>query len=439
MIVADLLTFFGRLHPVVVHLPIGILILALLLDLYAYRKQQDHFKPTVQLSLLAGFLSAVTACVLGYVLSLSGDYQPDALSRHQYAGIAVAIISGILYLITIGRIKKLQVVSQKLFTALLVTMVGLLSYAGHQGGSLTHGSEYLSYAAFVQKHRPKPGSAQEAYIYEDVVQPMLERRCGQCHEGGKVKGRLSIATIEDLLKGGKNGPAIVPGDPEKSELIKRVSLPPDHDDFMPAEGKTPLTSNDRKILKWWIANAMSVQNKKMSELAGSDSMISRINAYLRLGPTITENEDEMAVPVNPDIPDSLDMKLIDRLREKGVLVRVMLQRPVMLDVTIMPEAHIKIGEITEDLKAVAPNIILFNAADNDLNENDVAFLAECVNLEKLRLEKNPLGDGIADHLSGLKYLSAINLYNTKITSSGVEKLKKLPSIQRIYVWGTKAG
>ena len=45
---------------------------------------------------------------------------------------------------------------------------------------------------------------------------MLEKTCAQCHEGSKLKGRLSVETLASLLKGGKHGPAVVPGKPMES-------------------------------------------------------------------------------------------------------------------------------------------------------------------------------------------------------------------------------
>ena len=88
--------------------------------------------------------------------------------------------------------------------------------------------------------------------YLDVVQPLLERRCGGCHNADKLESGFSMATYESTLAGGDSGRAIVPGKSGSSELYRRISLAHDDEEFMPAEGKTPLTGAQVEIVRWWI-------------------------------------------------------------------------------------------------------------------------------------------------------------------------------------------
>lgn len=84
------------------------------------------------------------------------------------------------------------------------------------------------------------------------VQPIFENKCLECHNPAKTKGKLLMDSAEALLKGGDSGPALVAGQPEKSELVKRVILPKDHDDIMPPKG-APLSAQEIDVLKRWIA------------------------------------------------------------------------------------------------------------------------------------------------------------------------------------------
>jgi hypothetical protein len=59
------------------------------------------------------------------------------------------------------------------------------------------------------------------------------------------------------------------------------------------------------------------------------------------------------------------------------------------------------------------------------------------NLEKLRLDKNPITDKIINQLAGLKHLEALNLNETNVTETGIEKLKQLPGLKRVYQWNEK--
>lgn len=88
----DITTFMGRLHPMIVHLPIGFLLLAVVFELMSYLSRFRYLKTAVSITLLFGFISATAACLLGYLLSLSGDYEYFQLNRHKLTGIAVAIL-----------------------------------------------------------------------------------------------------------------------------------------------------------------------------------------------------------------------------------------------------------------------------------------------------------------------------------------------------------
>jgi len=103
----DIGGFAGHLHPLIVHLPIGFLLLAILFELASYFKKYQHLKSAVSFTLFLGFVSAIVACVSGYVLSLAGDYDYQRLGNHKIAGIFVAIVSGLLFLMTTAEFRKI--------------------------------------------------------------------------------------------------------------------------------------------------------------------------------------------------------------------------------------------------------------------------------------------------------------------------------------------
>ena len=72
-----------------------------------------------------------------------------------------------------------------------------------------------------QSAAPAGTAAQSATLFETSVRPVLAANCYDCH-GEERMGGLRLDSREGLLKGGKSGPAIVPGDPEKSLLIQAV-------------------------------------------------------------------------------------------------------------------------------------------------------------------------------------------------------------------------
>jgi len=438
MIFTDIITFLGRFHPLVVHLPIGFLLMGAVFNVLSYFPNYRFLKDAMSFTLLAGFLAAVAACILGYLLSLSGEYDRQILSQHRLSGILLAILAGILWSMTTALYARFIMISKKIVTALCIALVLLTAYTGHQGGTLTHGSDYLSLETLTYQVREKPVNAEEAMIFEDVILPIFERRCEGCHQKGKRKGRLIVSSHAQLMKGGKHGPVLEPGKPDESELYRRITLDPTHEDFMPTDGKTPLTKSETEMIRWWIENAGAAEGRKLSEVKGYEKMTPLVASLLKLPGARPLPEPGVTTmrAVNAAIPPKTDMATVSILRQKGLTVRVMLHDPVMLDVTMPAKSGVAMSDIEKDLSIVAGNVIWLNLSDNNLTENDLKILKLMSNLEKLRLEKNPVGDRIVDLLSQHQHLEAVNLNGTLLTNSGLARLRRHPSLQRVYTWDT---
>jgi len=87
--------------------------------------------------------------------------------------------------------------------------------------------------------------------FKEEIQPILELNCVRCHNEDKVKGGLRMDTYEKIMVGGDTADAIVPGKPEKSELLIRVHLRPIDEGVMPDEGQM-LKNEDLKLLDAWV-------------------------------------------------------------------------------------------------------------------------------------------------------------------------------------------
>jgi uncharacterized membrane protein len=432
-ILLDIQTFFGHFHPIIVHLPIGFLLLAVLFQLLSYSKKFEHLASSIPFILLLGFMAASSASLSGLALSQTGDYDYQRLTNHKLGGFTVTAVAGILFLMTTSPIKRRFQLHRKVESLIFILLLIVVTYAGHQGGNLTHGSDYLSLETLVGQKSKKPINVEEALLYEQVIQPILSERCSQCHRQDKRKGKLSMQSIADMSKGGKSGPAIVTGKLDESELYKRVTLDPSNEKFMPADGKLPLTKAEMAIIKWWIEKGNLVEGKTIADLKNCEEIKSEVASYLGFTAAVADNETEYNA-VNPEIPATLDLALIDRLRSQGVNIRVMLHSPVMLDVTLPGGSGVNINSVKADLIAIARNIIWLNVSDNNFTTSDLNFISEMTNLEKLRLEKNPIEDGIAELLLGLNHLEAVNLNETRITTKGLAQLNQLPKLKRVYSW-----
>src|SRR4051794_30365929 len=94
--------------------------------------------------------------------------------------------------------------------------------------------------------------ADDKVDFAKSIQPILEKRCIECHGSKKQKGDLRLDSKGAALKGGKDAKAIVPEKPEESDMCRRISLKPGDDDIMPPKGD-PLTKEQIDLIKKWIS------------------------------------------------------------------------------------------------------------------------------------------------------------------------------------------
>src|SRR5512143_2672129 len=250
----DLLFFLGRFHVLALHLPIGIVVVAVVLDFAARRERYRALAQAATFLSGAAALSAVLTVALGYLHFAEGGFAGPSGNAHRLLGTTTAAV------MLVGWWFATRPTDAWLKPAIGVLALALVTVTGHYGGNLTHGPTFLiEYApGFLhtllgsETKRPRPTSVAQADPYLDVVQPLLNQRCGTCHNGDKRNGSFSIASYESTLAGGDTGRAIVPGNLEASELYFRITRPAGDEQLMPAEGKTPPTPEQIAILRWWI-------------------------------------------------------------------------------------------------------------------------------------------------------------------------------------------
>jgi mono/diheme cytochrome c family protein len=94
-------------------------------------------------------------------------------------------------------------------------------------------------------------AAEEDRAFAESVRPLFERKCFDCHssKAEELKGNLKLETVEQVLKGGATGPAIVPGDTENSFLLRAIRY--QEDDFqMPPNGR--MTDEEIELVEKWV-------------------------------------------------------------------------------------------------------------------------------------------------------------------------------------------
>ena len=252
----DWVFFFGRFHVLVLHLPIGIILAVIALEVASRRRMLQRPESAGSFLWAAAAVTSIVTVALGYMHYFEGGFAGTSATVHMIAGTSVAVLATLAWLLRMW-LTSLYSRAQHGISAVLVI---LLVVAGHYGGNLTHGPDFLAeYApgpiralAGLEPRRPPVTELAVADPWLDVVRPMLRARCSSCHNSERRRGMLDLSNYETTLAGGDTGPAISPGNAEGSELYYRITLARDHEDYMPAEGKTPLTDIETEIIRWWI-------------------------------------------------------------------------------------------------------------------------------------------------------------------------------------------
>lgn len=428
---SDFGLFVGHLHPLVVHLPIGFLILAFVFFFFGKRARFSYLHKALPFTLGLSAFSSIVAVVFGLLLSNAGGYDESTLFWHKWLGIGVAVITCLAWFWS----TQLRGRSKAIPSWLMLGMLVLLTTAGHFGGSLTHGKGYLfNYApTFLQKiagvqpdqqvlYGNYPVDPDSIFIYQHLIQKTVEQKCFSCHNDEVQRGNLNMATRVELLKGGDSGPVLVKDSPLESELFHRVTMNPQSRKFMPPKG-IPMTYQEVRLLEYWIKEGLSFELPITDKQIPSDIKVI-IEEHYQASTKKIPYVEQVTV-------DAAEEEMVQEVQTAGFKIQRLAANTNFMEASY-------VGELTKEklqkLLAVQEQVTHLNLSDTDLKDDWMPLVGKFSNLTKLRLEKNDIGDqGIAP-LKELSHLETVNLYGTKVTDQGLSVFKDMPNLQRIYLW-----
>ena len=250
----------------VVHFPISLLLFGAFLELFTIGKKESKFRNGINAMVWAGAVAALVSAVFGILLAENEGIKGDLVDLHRWAGIATAILS-LATLFFLHKMRKINNVSQiRIYRGSLFITALTVIFTGHLGASLTHGEEFLTetlpwgksnqtstyqfdLASFGNPSADLSPEKELKLIGE--VRTVLAHNCYKCHSGSKIEGELRLDSKEAVFKGGESGKILLPGNPAKSEIIRRISLSKNHKEVMPAKGNL-LNREEIALLAFWI-------------------------------------------------------------------------------------------------------------------------------------------------------------------------------------------
>ncbi|HMG92949.1 MAG TPA: DUF2231 domain-containing protein [Chryseolinea sp.] len=429
-----LIQLFGRFHPLLVHLPIGILFLAFIFEFASYFSKFKKLRQAVQPSLFVGALFSIAAVASGLILSKEGGYDDRILILHRNTGIATAVFTTLLYFLRKSAVTFFQDRGKRKVVRifLFIPLVGLLSLTGHLGGSMTHGEGYLfSFDSEDQELPPKfkvlsASEADTAIYYVDVIEPILRSRCYSCHSSSKQKGQLRLDRPEFITKGGKHGVIINTVTADSSELLKRLMLPFEDEHHMPSNEKPQPSSSEIALIQAWLEEGASFDNR-----LGTFKQVSKIKGYLNS--VLSQSIQKTLIP--DVVVQEADQKAVSALRALGVLVI-----PVGAETNYLSVNFVNARSATDkELALLLPlknQLLWLNVGRTNITDEGLKTIGQLSNLAQLNLEYTKIGDPGLEQLIPLKRLTILKLVGTQVTNKGLVHIGRITNLDNVYLYQT---
>ncbi len=413
----------GRMHPLILHFPIVLLILSIAMQWLRSSPslRTNHFYGQLtRILLLSGILSAGITVVMGLFLSKEEGYSGNTLQWHKWTGAFIFFFASILYGIGNKRWYKGVVATS---SGLLV--VAALIVTGHYGANLTHGEDFILQPLAVYKTQPVV-PIDQAMVFEHVIQPIFESKCINCHNAEKLKGELMLIDSASIVKGGKTGKLFVPGNPGLSLLLERVHLPLEEKKHMPPKGKAQLTEAEITLLALWI-KAETPFTQKVMAFPADDSL--RLMATALLQPTKPEEERYTF--------SAADEQTIAQLNTDYRTIAPLAKESPALAVNIYNREAYTPKQL-EELMPIKKQVVALNLNKLPVKDNDLKTIAQFENLRKLDLNFTDISAKGLQVLGSLSNLQTLAVSGTSVSYKELAAL--IPSFKRlatVSVWETQ--
>jgi uncharacterized membrane protein len=419
LIIPQWLQPLGRMHPLLLHFPIVLLLVSIVMELFRTKireENQEFFQLITNRIMLSGIILAALTVIMGIFLSAEDSYEGgDVLSWHKWTGVSIFFLASLIY-ISKGSTWYKDTIAKAGAFILAFTIV----LAGHFGAILTHGENFVLEP--VTKDPVVP--IEQAMVYDHVIQPIFQEKCVSCHSADKLKGKLNLTDSISVMKGGKSGKLYVPGDPKVSLILERIHMPMTEKKHMPPSGKPQLSQEEITILFQWIKNRPDFK-KRLLDLPVDDSL--RIIVASRFKPTET-------------IEKEYDFKAADEETIESLNTFYRMVRPLSIESPALAVSFFSRNDYNskslEELGKIKNQIVSLRLSRMPVKDEDLKFISKLKELQKLDLNFTDInGRGLND-LSSLKKLQVLSISGTKVNIDQLLPLMSNKNLRELSIWNT---
>lgn len=419
VVIPQWLQVAGRMHPLILHFPVVLVILAMIWELLVNRRfQQPAGNMIGDVLLLASGLFAMLTAVMGVILAHEPGYEPDSIFWHKWGGFALSLACLGWYAFR-ASIRNTPAMNWMAGLAALF----MLLVTGHEGATITHGENFLLAPVTPEKQVAKV-NIEDAKVYADVIYPILEAKCVSCHNSKKAKGELIMETAASLYRGGKSGLLWDSAANDFGLLLQRIHLPLDDKKHMPPRGKLQLTPEEATLLALWVKSGADTAGKFLA-LAPSDSI--RVLAAAQFAAPSQEETYTFA---------AASESAVSSLNNHYRLVAPIAAGSPALQVDCFGASQFSNKTLTE-LMPVKQQVVALALNKMPATDKDLETIGQFPELRELNLSFTNITDAGLPALLSLKSLKALSLSGTKVTLAGIRKLAGLKSLKELYCWNTE--
>lgn len=419
LVIPEWLQPLGRMHPMLLHFPIVLLLVSLIMELFQFKINEDSrvfYKSITSKIMFSGIFLAAITVIMGIFLSLEESYEGgDVLNWHKWSGVGIVFLASLIFIF-----RDLNWYKGAVAKAGAIILSFSIILAGHFGAVLTHGDNFVLEP--VTKSQLVP--IEQALVYDHVIQPIFLEKCVSCHSDKKLKGKLKLTDSASIMKGGKTGKLYVPGDPQVSLLLERIHMPLSNKKHMPPSGKPQLSPEEARIIFQWIKDRPDFK-KRVLDLPLDDSL--RILAAERLEPAVKVGEDYDFA--------AADEETIEDLNSFYRMVSPVARESPALAVSFFSKSAYN-SKSLEELSEIKGQIVSLRLSRMPVKDEDLDFISKLKELRKLDLNFTDInGSGLKD-LSALKNLQVLSLSGTKVNVQQLLPLISNKNLRELSVWNT---